>query len=84
MDIATAEFDSPLGPLFVAATAAGLCAMAFADRCERIDGDLARRFGTRWADSVRRGADRVAAEVTGSARGLSAEAPMSDAAAAQR
>jgi methylated-DNA-[protein]-cysteine S-methyltransferase len=47
LDVAYDVVDSPLGPLFVAATERGLCKISFDPEPERLEEALARAFGTR-------------------------------------
>ena len=47
LDVAYDLVESPVGPLFVAATDAGVCRIGFDPEPERHEEELARRFGVR-------------------------------------
>ena len=60
LDVAYDLVDSPLGPLFVAASERGVCRISYDAEPEREEERLARRFGVRvlrsarWVDTARR------------------------------
>jgi len=53
LDVATAAHETPIGTLLLAATAAGLCTVAFDPEPEATEERLARRFGARVLRSPR-------------------------------
>jgi methylated-DNA-[protein]-cysteine S-methyltransferase len=53
LDVAVATHDTPVGPLLLAVTPAGLCRVAFDPVPEALEEELARRFGARLLRSPR-------------------------------